>query len=232
MGFAFERIYVRRKMLKKLKLYISDETKAALAYLIASVVSKGLVVLTIPIYTRLMSTEQIGIVNIFTSWYAILGGVFSLGLTSGGLMLGLNNYKDKQEEYLSTIMFLTTLGGGVFGVLLVCFTKLICDITKLPLSLTILMFFAFVFCPATDFWIAKQKYNNKYKLSSLILILSSFCSLGVAIIAVKKVAIYPEIKQSEAWLYGTYIIMIVFSMVIWLTIMCKGRRVINISYWK
>ena len=49
------------------KLRINTGVKASAVYTIASFITKGISIITIPIFTRIMSTEQIGIVTTYNS---------------------------------------------------------------------------------------------------------------------------------------------------------------------
>ena len=59
-------------MLKKKLQSIPLGVKAAVVYTMASVFSRGLSMITVPIFTRIMSTSEIGMVNLYNSWYSLL----------------------------------------------------------------------------------------------------------------------------------------------------------------
>lgn len=71
------------KILDKIK-NVPIGVKAAAVYTLASVFSKGLAIITVPIFTRIMSTSEIGVVNLYNSWNSMLNAVVTLSLTSGG----------------------------------------------------------------------------------------------------------------------------------------------------
>ena len=52
------------KILDKIK-NVPIGVKAAAVYTLASVFSKGLAIITVPIFTRIMSTSEIGVVNLY-----------------------------------------------------------------------------------------------------------------------------------------------------------------------
>ena len=51
---------------------IPTGAKSAIVYTASSVFTRGLAIITVPIFTRLMTTEQIGVVNIYNSWYSLI----------------------------------------------------------------------------------------------------------------------------------------------------------------
>ena len=69
-------------MLKKKLQSIPLGVKAAVVYTMASVFSRGLSMITVPIFTRIMSTSEIGMVNLYNSWYSFLNVIATLSLKS------------------------------------------------------------------------------------------------------------------------------------------------------
>ena len=68
------------KLINKFKK--SVEMKSAIAYTFSSVFSRGLAIITVPIFTRIMTTEQIGVVNLYLSLIHIFVGVYRLTMKS------------------------------------------------------------------------------------------------------------------------------------------------------
>ena len=53
---------IKRKLQK-----MSESAKSAIVYTLSTVFSRGLAIITVPIFTRLMTTDQIGEVNLYNS---------------------------------------------------------------------------------------------------------------------------------------------------------------------
>ena len=85
---------MKKKRISSRKM--SDGVKSSIVYTLSSLFSKGLAIITVPIFTRLMSTGEIGVVNLFNSWYSMISVVATLALTSGGFQLALKEYKMKE----------------------------------------------------------------------------------------------------------------------------------------
>ena len=62
--------YISRFVTKYKKM--SVVTKAALWFTFATVLQKGISFFTVPIFTRIMSTEQYGIFSVYLSWISVL----------------------------------------------------------------------------------------------------------------------------------------------------------------
>ncbi len=159
-------------MLDKTKLKIKKipiEVKSATVYTFSTLFSRGLAIITVPIFTRLMTTSQIGIVNLYNSWYSMISAIATLSLTSGGYVVALREYESNRDGYQSSVLSLTSLISlllvGVYLVNPSLWSKLL----GLPSGLIILMLIGFLFAPARDFWLARQRYEYKYKLSGFVM---------------------------------------------------------------
>ena len=80
--------------------------KAGIGYTIGNVLIKGLSFLTLPIFTRLMSTADYGLYTTFVSYENIITLVSGLGLYAS-LKTAKIEYKDKVDSYVSTVSLLT-----------------------------------------------------------------------------------------------------------------------------
>ena len=64
-----------------LKNKLSVGVTASIVYTFATLFSRGLAIITTPIFTRIMPPEQIGVVNLYQSWASIISIFGSLALT-------------------------------------------------------------------------------------------------------------------------------------------------------
>lgn len=222
-------------MLDKIKLRIKKipiEVKSATVYTFSTLFSRGLAIITVPIFTRLMTTSQIGIVNLYNSWYSMISAIATLSLTSGGYVVALREYESNRDGYQSSVLSLTSLISlllvGVYLVNPSLWSKLL----GLPSGLIILMLIGFLFAPARDFWLARQRYEYKYKLSGFVMMGSALIASLLSILTVIKLSAVDENLVAEGRLYSNYLIIYGVSAVIWFCTMLKGKTFFNKEYWK
>lgn len=98
-------------MLKKKLQNIPLGVKAAVVYTMASVFSRGLSMITVPIFTRIMSTSEIGMVNLYNSWYSLLNVIATLSLTSGGFQAAMKDFEGERDQY-SIVCFDININDG------------------------------------------------------------------------------------------------------------------------
>ncbi len=211
---------------------LSVEIKASVVYIFASLLSKGLAIVTVPIFTRLMSTEQMGIVNLFNSWQSTLGAIASLSLTSGGYMVAMREYEESRDEYMSSVLTLTSIIASIMILIYIidhAFWELVLG---LPTSTIILMLLNFFLSPATDFWLARQRYEYKYVATGIITIISSILASIVSVIAVILASNLHVESLGIVRLFSSYIVTLGMAMVLWIFIMLKGKTFVNKIYWQ
>ena len=144
---------------------MSESAKSAIVYTLSTVFSRGLAIITVPIFTRLMTTDQIGEVNLYNSWYSLISVVATLSLTSGGYSVAMKEYPDKRDQYQSSVLSLTSLIALIIAIIYFIAPDFWSRLLGLPNGLMVLMLIGFLVAPARDFWLARQRYEYKYKLS-------------------------------------------------------------------
>lgn len=222
-------------MIKKLINKFLDMTggaKSALSYTMATLLSKGLAIITVPIFARIMTTDQIGTVNLFNSWYSLIGAFATLSLTSGGYLVALNEFVDNREEYQSSILSLTSLIALFLMFLYSISPNFWFELTGLSQPLLILMLFGFLFSPATDFWLARQRFEYKYKKPVAIIMTSSIIASILSIIVVLYLDKSGSSMVADGRLFANYIILFGVAAIIWFYTLIKGKTFFEKKYWK
>lgn len=206
--------------------------KSAAVYTASSVFTRGLAIITVPIFTRLMTTEQIGIVNIYNSWYSMISAFATLSLTSGGFAVAMKEYADKRDEYESSILSLTSIVAVLIALMYTIAPVFWQKTLGLSNALIILMLVGFLVAPARDFWLARQRYEYKYKLAGTVSILTAIVASALSIFAVVSLSSRGETDIATGRLFANYIVIYGVAAAIWLYIMAKGKKIYSKEYWK
>lgn len=144
---------------------LSLTAKAALWFVVCSLLQKAAAFITVPVFTRLMSTEQYGIYSIYLAWTNIMAVVLTLNMENGAF---INEYaktddiKQKTEAPL-TIISLALLLTLVATVVYFCFHDNIASYIGLSHLLVVLMLVEIMFSPAYKVWMVTQRFLYKYK---------------------------------------------------------------------
>ena len=90
--------------------------KAGIWYTIGNIIIKGIPFFTIPIFTRLLTTNDFGIYSIYLSYEEILSVVIGLGI-SGTVKIAKFEFKNEFEKYISSVLNLIAIVGILFLVI-------------------------------------------------------------------------------------------------------------------
>ncbi len=88
------------------------EIKAGVGYTIGNILIKGISFISLPVFSRLLSTTEFGYFNTYVSYEAIITIFLGLGMHAS-IKTAFYDYKGKQETYISTqsliVLFVTIL---------------------------------------------------------------------------------------------------------------------------
>lgn len=121
-------------------MIIKKEIKAGIGYSVGNVLIKGITFFSIPLFTRLLSTEDFGIYNTYMAYEAVIAIIVCLG-TEGTLKNGFSDFRANFEDYLYTITLLTLLPILFIVLVFLAFKQVINNIIALPFPILIILTF-------------------------------------------------------------------------------------------
>lgn len=207
---------------------LSKERKSAFVFVFATAISSGLNIFMTPVFTRLMTQEEFGVVSLYNSWYSIIGVFATFSVTNTVVYIGFHNYKDDKLGFCSSLLGVSSLFSFITSIIYVIFKNRILLILGISNSLVIIMIYSFIFLPAVQIWLCLQRYTYKYKkafwLISLTAIISTICSVFIGYNAKSFIAEYRIISMN--------LIPIFSGFFLYFYICIKGKKIFNFNYWK
>lgn len=220
-----------RAILNKIKK-IPVGFKAAGVYTLASVFSKGLSVITVPIFTRIMSSTEIGVVNLYNSWQSMLSVVVTLSLTSGGYTAALREFRNERDQYQSSVLSLTSLMALLTAAIYMIRPSFWNGLTGLPVSLSVLLLVVFFLMPAYDFWLARQRYEYKYRLAAGLTAGMALLASAAAVAVVLYMDAHQQEQVAVGRLYASNTISYLVAGTLWAILILRGKTFYHKAYWK
>ncbi|MCR5204110.1 MAG: oligosaccharide flippase family protein [Lachnospiraceae bacterium] len=195
-------------------------SRSALIFGICSFLSSGISFLLMPLFTRLMDTEQYGIVTDYNSWHYILEVFAVLGLASvGSFNVGLNEYRENRNRFVSNMLIMVNLSTFVVFGLIFIFKATVSENLILPWPLLILMGVSFIFSPATTFFLARKRYEYGYIKGAIVSIGSMLATQGISII-VLLIGFFAE--PSTMKIAGSVAGILIFAIPLYIYLLMKG----------
>ena len=208
------------------------QDRAALAYLAASLLTKGLSFITLPIYTRLLSTADMGVSTVFATWYAVLYAVCTLSLSSGSVSVAMSDYSENRDRYMSACLSLSSLSVILFGGIALLLHHKLEGITGVSDHLMHVMLCLLFFQPALEVWYARKRFEYQYKSVLAVSVLMSICSVFAGIVAVMVARNKMNDNLGEVRVTFQYAVIIAVSLLIYISIMRKGQCFFDKEIWK
>lgn len=163
---------------------IPIQAKLSIWTFVCMCIQKGISIITVPIFTRLMSTEQYGQYSVYISWMDVFSIITTLRLYAGVYNKGLSKYKNDKDGFALSMQYTTTVITAIVFAVYLVFHKQINAITEMSTFVMTLMFVELLMTPSVTLWTVRQRYDFRYKsvvLATLILAVANPC---IGIIAV------------------------------------------------
>ena len=192
--------------------------KATVWYTLSSFLLKGIGFLTTPIFSRILSTEEYGIVNNFNAWLAIVTVIGSLCL-SASLIRARFEYEGDLDSYVKTNLFF----GSSITILLSMFLlsgAFWTDLFVLDKRSILVMCITTLVHPAYDMFIQIEQFKYKYKVVALLSVI--LASLNV-VLSFLFIMILDD--NAFARILGGQIPSIVISICIYFRFIVKGNNI-------
>ncbi|MCC8195495.1 MAG: oligosaccharide flippase family protein [Ruminococcus sp.] len=201
--------------------------KASMWFIICSVLQRGISFFTVPIFTRLMTTEQYGMYSTYLSWYSILIVFTSLNLFYGVFNNAMIKFENRRDEYISSMQGLVTvITFGVFVVYLLFRDK--CNsLLGMSTPLVLLLFIELLFTPALQFWTVHNRFDFKYRKIVFVTLAKSLANpiLGIVFVLNSE-------QKDLARILSTVLVEVIVCGTIAIYQFYKGKRFYNKEFWK
>lgn len=165
---------VMKKIIKKYKR-MGVAAKAGVWFVFCNLLTKGISTITVPIFTRLLTTEEYGTYSIYLSWLNIFTIITSLNLYYGAYNNALNRYRDDKtrNRYIASMQGITTSLVVVLALIYVANIDFWNNVIGLPTPIMCLMLIELFVAPATLFWSGRQRFEYHYKKMVIVTLLKS-----------------------------------------------------------
>ena len=147
---------------KKYKNF-SPQAKAAIWYTVCNLLQKGISLIAVPLYTRILTPEQYGAYTVFLSWLEIFEIIATFRLSWSGYIVGLTKYDDDRDRYTSSVQGLGFTITSIALLIYLTIPNLINRLTGMTFGLTLMIFLLLYTTPAISFWSARQRVEYRYQ---------------------------------------------------------------------
>ncbi len=200
--------------------------KAGVWYTVSSFLRKGISFISTPIFARLLSKSEFGSYSNFAVWLSICAVVCTLNLKSS-VPRARFDYEEKFDEYISSVTFFGTAVTALFYCIVIAFQDFFVNLLGIDAIYLHVMFIELLVAPALDNLQAKHRIMQKYKeqvaLSIFITLSSTFFSV---------LGVYMMKDKLFGRIMGNEVTSTVIYLAVFIYVMYKGRKIIDVAAWK
>lgn len=202
--------------------------KASMVFVLCNFIQRGISVMTTPIFTRMMSTEQFGYYSVFNSWLDIVSVFTTLKLAGGVYTQSLVKFNDRQDSLTTSNAGLGTALSIIFAL---CYWQMrenvntLMGINTLTMICIIISSWAgFIF----ELWSGRQRVDYKYKAMLVVTMVIAICKPLLALFFVYSTPVH----KAEARILGVTLIEVGVFGLIFISIVLKDRSLFSRQNWK
>lgn len=207
------------------KILTNKNTKAGSYYLIGNLFNKAITFLTIPLFTRLMSTSDYGIVNTYLSWVSILSLIVGLSLGSS-IRSAYIDFKEDLDGYISSIFFFSLLNFLITSTIIIFISNLL--LKELNIMLVILCLIQAFMTFILNSIAIKYMMDMDYVRRTLLLALPNI------VVTIISVFLLFHINYNKY--FGRIIPYVVITFIVGcyylIKYFIKGKKLFNKNYWR
>lgn len=210
------------------KIYrnMSSAVKTSIWFTVCNFLQRGTAFITVPVFTRLLTTKEYGICNIYFAWFDIFILMTSLKIQHEGLNNGLIRYEKEKDAYTSSvlglIMVMTFMVSAVYAI---CH-QWVDKVTGLSSTIMGLMFIQLLFNPPLMLWTNRERFDFHYRLPVLVTMISTILNPVISVVAVMNTK-----YKAEARIIAVVAIQAFFGIILSIVLFQKGRTFFKKEYW-
>ena len=201
--------------------------KVSIAYAVCSILQKCLSFITLPLFTRLLTTEQYGQYTIYQSWHGILSIFLTLNLAYGSFSTAMVKYEKDRDGYISSVEGICIMLSLIFLAIYLPFQQLWNQLFELPTPFICFMILELLGTTAIQLWSGKKRFEFKYKAVVGL-------TLGMSVLSplIAYVLVINSEEKGYARIIGYAGVSAVIGLTFFIINAVKGKKLLNKKYWK
>lgn len=215
-----------KNLIEKYKL-MPVQVRASFWFLVCGVLQNGLSVITLPIFTRLLSTEQYGLSSTYFAWNDLVVVVCTLRLSYGVFDKGMIKYEHSRDKFEAALLGLTTTTSLPMLTLFLIFHDAIEKLTGMSFVLCLSLFLAQICAPAMLFWTARSKYEYKYRKFTIVTIATAVVGTLLNLCAV----LFINYDKGVVKILSYQIIWALIYLIFYIRIFWRGKIYFDKGIW-
>lgn len=200
--------------------------KISTYYLIGNLFNKGMAFITVPIFTRLLSTTDYGIITTYNSWITILSMVIGFALHMG-IRAAFIDYKDEIDDFMAATTTFTVESGIVLCLIALTVVNFVS--ISLGGTLIILCLLQGLAAALVQNYSMYLMMQYRYKFRTALMVLPNLISVVLSVLTIVFVL---KTNLYLGRIIPTALVNIGFGALVVILVYHKSRKIHNLKYLK
>ena len=202
--------------------------KIVIINMISTILLEGIAFFTIPIFTRILGTEQYGYYSVYYSWVTIMACILGFGT---GSTIGTGMYEFNKDYYKfrsSVLLFGTVLSIGTISLILF-FSPVMTNFLGYSFNLVLVLLFNSLAKYVISFFNNVCVYEREAVKN---LVVSTTLSLTTVCLSIYFISTNIFDEKYLGRVYGTAIPYVVIAIIVWILLFLKEKTALRKPYCK
>lgn len=203
------------------------EVKVSTAYALCSIFQNCIQFITLPIFTRLLTTEQFGQYTVYSSWSSIFAIFITLNLAYGSFSTAMIKFENQRDSYIASVQGICVALSTIFLLIYLPLRSYWNILLGLPTSMVVLMVIEILANTAILFWNGKMRFEFRYKSVLAVTLLNAIVGPLTSYLLVTHME-----EKGYARIIGYAGVTIVIGGIIFIMNGLKGGNPFKKEFWK
>lgn len=219
-------------MLARIKALFTSKNENALAFfnILGPIILNGINFFTVPIFTRMLGTENYGIVSLYATWVQVF--TIIMGIQTCGTISVSRSYFDEKElkPYYSSILSLSCLTSASVTTIVLIFINPISKFMGMDRLIVCLMLFQSFGAYAINFITLKFTYSKQASKNFIVSVSVSLLSVIISLVLIYMIPEFSDryIGRIIGYALPNAVIGIIAAVIIFI----QGKTFFAKRYWK
>ena len=205
----------------------NNALSAGLGYTIGNILIRCVSILTLPIFSRLMTTEEFGVFNVFMSYDAVLFVIVGLALHTSVRSANLE-FKGNIDAYTSSVSLIYLLCAAIMCVAVLLFGNSISYVLGFEVKLIYLLILHSFSSALLNLYNTKISLDYSYKKYLVVAFLNSVGNIGVSLLLILTVF---RTQKDVGRIVGSTGVLALIAIAILVIFFKKAKPKFKKEYW-
>lgn len=200
--------------------------KVSLWYFVCMLVSKGIALFTTPLFTRILSTSEYGLVSVYSSWQSFLGIFITFGLANSVFNVGLVKFDKDKNNFNSSMIGLLFISFFVSSLIIMISYGVLRELFQLDFKYMVAILLTSFFLCLQNMWLLRKRMEYDYRRMTILTLVCCFAQVILSVFFVLFAS-----DKAFAKVLGASVVIVLLGTYCFIQITRNNYHFFDKKYW-